>query len=156
LKDGAAAAVLLRKAGLSKGTIRSACAATPPPLYPGVEDTLDLLRADRVRLGAVTNLPKWLHEPMLAAHRGTLDFETVVGWGDAPRKPRPEPLEIGIRKLGLEPGAGHWYVGDTQSDASATEAAGLSFAWASWGYADACPAEADRSLERFADVGELP
>jgi len=155
LKDGAAAAVLLREAGVTKGAIRTASAATPPPLYPGVENALGRLRADGIRLGAVTNLPKWLHEPMLAAHQGILDFETVIGWSDAPRKPRPEPLELALHNLGLEPGGNHWYIGDTQSDATATAAAGLNFAWASWGYANACPVEADRSLEHFAQVSEL-
>lgn len=155
LKGGMAAAVLLKRSGVKARDIRLACGTTPPPLYPGLNRALALLREKDVRLGAVTNLPKWLYGPMVETHEDALGFETIIGWSDAPRKPKPDPLELALRHLDLTPGPEHWYVGDSASDAKATVAAGISFAWASWGYDDDRPPESSRSLNRAKQVGEL-
>ena len=148
LEGGNPAAVLLRDSGLSASAFGRTCRLEPPPLYGGVAEMMQGLARVGVRLGAVTNLPKWLYGPMLAAHGDSLRFETVVGWNDARRKPRPDPLELAMDRLGIQPGAEHWYVGDTISDARATVDAGMSFAWASWGYGSERPEGTSRSLGR--------
>jgi phosphoglycolate phosphatase-like HAD superfamily hydrolase len=155
IKGGEPAARLLRDAGITAREIRIACATKPPPLYEGVAKSLFELRAAGVRLGAVTNLPKWLYEPMLEAHRETISLQTVVGWGQARRKPYPDPLELAIERLEERPGPDHWYVGDTDSDAKATVAAGMSFAWAKWGYGPECPDGTHAALESPLQIGEL-
>jgi HAD superfamily hydrolase (TIGR01509 family) len=148
LECGEPAAALLRGAGLSASAFKAACASEPPPLYGGIAEAIQRLGGAGVRLGAVTNLPKWLYAPMLAAHSESLTFETVIGWNDARRKPRPDALELAMDRLGVEPAAEHWYVGDTASDAQATVAAGMSFAWARWGYGPARPDGTSKSLDR--------
>jgi phosphoglycolate phosphatase len=53
-------------------------------------------------------------------------FGPVIGAGDASAdKPDPAPLQMALRQLGREPGAGVWYMGDTALDMRAAHAAGL-------------------------------
>ena len=47
-------------------------------------------------------------------------------------KPDPEPLLLCLQQLGVEPEAA-LYLGDTRSDMVAARAAGMDFAYASWG-----------------------
>lgn len=155
LEGGEPAAALFHSVGLSASAFKTACALEPPPLFGGIAEMMRHLVDAGVRLGAVTNLPKWLYAPMLAAHDESLAFETVVGWSDARRKPRPDPLELAMEHLGVEPAAEHWYVGDTASDAEATVAAGMSFAWAAWGYGDVRPSGTRRRLDRPEQVTEF-
>ncbi len=44
-----------------------------------------------------------------------------------------------------------WFVGDKSSDAETAAAAGVRFAWASYGYGDKCPDDAV-ILKHFRDV----
>jgi phosphoglycolate phosphatase-like HAD superfamily hydrolase len=45
-----------------------------------------------------------------------------------------------------------WYVGDLKSDCTAARNAGISFAWASWGYSSEMPAHASMHLSSFSEV----
>ena len=155
LEAGEPAAVLIRRAGLSASGFRGVCSLEPPPLYDGVAEMMGRLVAAGVRLGAATNLPKWLYAPMLAAHGDSLRFETVIGWSDARRKPKPDPLELAMERLGVKTGQEHWYVGDTASDAEAAVAAGMSFGWAAWGYDLQPPGGTSRRLDRPQEVVAL-
>ena len=155
IKGGQPAAILFRKAGLSTAQFNGACTLDAPPLYEGVAATLRDLADRGIRLGIVTNLPKWLYAPMLTSHGDALPFETAVGWSDSRRKPNPDSLELAMKRLEIDPTPQDWYVGDTDSDAQAALAAGMSFAWAAWGYGPTCPNGASRCLEMPEEIAEL-
>jgi phosphoglycolate phosphatase-like HAD superfamily hydrolase len=70
-------------------------------------------------------------------------------------KPNPQGLRTAVRALGLEPDRTIYYVGDRSSDAEAANAAGLLFAWASYGYDPVRPAHTAAVIGSFADVLEL-
>lgn len=98
-----------------------------------VVEVLTELHSAGVPVGAVTNLPGWITNPMLSASAlgGLLDV--TITYGDTrAHKPNPEPLLLGLRRLGVEPTSDAWYVGDTKGDATAARRAGISFAFASY------------------------
>jgi phosphoglycolate phosphatase-like HAD superfamily hydrolase len=57
-----------------------------------------------------------------------------------------------VDELGVDPSPEVWYVGDTTNDGAAARAAGLSFAWASYGYGSGEPADADAVIRVFPEV----
>ena len=154
---GLTAARLLRAVGFTSQRFSKVCDSGEPvlELYPGVASTLTQLARDGVELGVVTNLPAWIAKPMLTAVRLTDVLEVVVDYTATTRhKPKPDPLVEACRRLSCRP-QDAWYVGDTHDDARAADAAGMSFAWASWGYTDVPPAGAHRVLERPEDIATL-
>ncbi|MGJ9413845.1 HAD family hydrolase [Aeromicrobium sp. CF4.19] len=107
-------------------------------VYPDVVDVLAELRADGVRLGIVTNKGQSRTPGDLApldGARGGLDlFDVVVTADDTvERKPSPEPILHGLRKVGWRSESAV-YVGDGPHDARAALDAGTSFIGAGWGY----------------------
>lgn len=154
---GSNAARALQQAGWSRAAFAKACRSGKYSLacYPGIVDVLRTLVERRVPLGASTNLPKWIADPMLKVV-GLADIVgTVVCWGDTRRhKPHPEPLLAAASRLGADPRSA-WYVGDDPSDAVAAAAAGMRFAWASWGYTTAAPDGTGVILRRSADLHRL-
>jgi HAD superfamily hydrolase (TIGR01509 family) len=157
LRAAKPAAKLLRGAGITKARFRDVCRqGEQVELYPGALPTLLSLTERRTALGAVTNLPGWVALPMLRAHRLDELFESVVTYERTTRrKPHPEPLVLCCDELGAERATGAWYVGDSLGDCKAAQAAGISFAWARWGYCADAPPGANAVLERFADVEQL-
>lgn len=104
-------------------------------LYPSVLATLDTLSQKGVPTAVVTNLPEWLSRPMLEATglSGRFNHCEFVA-----AKPSPRGLQRALIKLGVGQPE-HLkvlYVGDRASDERAAKAAGVRFAWASYGYAD--------------------
>jgi pyrophosphatase PpaX len=98
-------------------------------LYPEVIATLDALTAGDTALGAVTSLPGWMANAMLAGLQLDRFLGTVVTYERTPRrKPHADPLLLALGELGVEPSRKSWYVGDTAADGRAAAAAGLSFA----------------------------
>ncbi len=89
---------------------------------------LRLLNARRVKMGIVTSTPgKNIGDKMTLLERENLSglMEVVVSGEDAARKkPHPDPLLLGCRKMGLDPEA-CVYVGDTAMDMEAGKAAGM-------------------------------
>lgn len=151
------AARLLRSVGFTPQRFSKACAAGEPALkvYPGVTSTLGRLARDGVALAVVTNLPAWMATPMLTAAGLAEVLGVVVDYtATTRRKPNPDPLLEACRRLACRP-RGAWYVGDAHDDAEAAIAAGMSFAWASWGYTDEPPPGAHRILNRPRDIVKL-
>ncbi|WP_024327593.1 phosphoglycolate phosphatase [Thioalkalivibrio sp. AKL19] len=104
------------------------------PLYPGVREGLDQLKAAGYRLGCVTNKAERFTVPLLR-EKGILDdFEIVVA-GDAlpQKKPDPAPLLHAAEKLGVEPSES-LMVGDSKSDVKAARAAGFQIVCMTYGY----------------------
>jgi phosphoglycolate phosphatase-like HAD superfamily hydrolase len=152
LDSGRPIARMLRDAGIPETRFRHLCdGPCSCALYPGVFEGLEELAARGTRLGVATNLPAWIATPMLDAVQISPLLESVVCYGNTTRhKPHPEPLLAVLAEFGI-PASDAWYVGDTESDATASVAAGLRFAWAAYGYGQVQP-HCDRFIERFADV----
>ena len=118
-------------------------------LYGPVGEVLGEMAAGGVRTAVVTNLPHWMAEPMLAAKLLSERFDLVLPWSNSERS-----KAVRIRRAAAQLGTSGWYVGDVAADRSATEQAGASFAWASWGYGEEAP-EADRVLADFTELATL-
>ena len=121
-------------------------------VYPGAGEVLRQMHR-RVALGVVTSLPGWMADPMLTAH-GLDDLFAVVQtarWG-MPPKPHPAGIDRAVTALGV-PSAEVVYLGDSQTDLAAANAATVSFLWAAWGY-DKIHAPVDRAAS-WMNVGEI-
>jgi len=96
---------------------------------PGATELLDALAADHA-LGVVTNGPPEMQATKLEAAGLADRFETVVFAGhDAAAKPDPEPFEVALSELGVEPDRAV-HVGDSlSSDVAGAHAAGLRSVW---------------------------
>lgn len=152
--SGLSAAGLLNDAGLTKHRFARLCGsdAQEIPLYESADAVLQSA-SEAVHLGVVTSLPAWIARPMLE-RVGLLDLFDVVQcaeWG-VPSKPSPAGLKRALAVLDEEPRHA-LYVGDSGVDQVAAAAAGMSFAWASWGYGSAVDPE--RLLNSWQDVRGL-
>jgi phosphoglycolate phosphatase-like HAD superfamily hydrolase len=156
LRRGRPIAKLLRAAGIREAHFRRLCGGPfHCALYSGVRETLADLSEDGVPLAAVTNLPDWIAGPMLDALQLRECFSAYVHYGSTPHhKPSPAPLLRALEELKVAPGPDAWYVGDTTTDARASEAAGVSYAWAAYGYGSD-DVESDAVIDRFEQVAGL-
>ena len=92
---------------------------------PGVMAALELLRAEGVPMGLVTNKPRAPLGPTLDTVALTPFFDVVLAGDDLDRrKPDPEPLLHAVRALG---GERVIYVGDSDVDAETARRAGQVF-----------------------------
>jgi phosphoglycolate phosphatase-like HAD superfamily hydrolase len=158
LKAGRSVVSLARGVGVSRQRFRALCEehARDLPLYPGAVDTLGLMDHRGQALGVVTNLPEWLASTMLRGSGIAPRFESAVYWGTVPnRKPHPAPILEALVRISEEPGPDVFYVGDVPTDAKAATGAGISFAWASYGYGGAEPPGTDVVLTEFAETARL-
>ena len=158
LASGVPAATVLRAAGYTKTSFGSFCrsGALPLAVFPGILEALSRLRERGVKLGAATNLPGWMAAPMADTSGIAPLLVTLVDWGATARhKPYPDPLLEAFARLGTEPSAAAWYVGDEERDALAAQAAGVMFAWASWGTGLVAPDGTDLVLRRPANLANL-
>ena len=102
---------------------------------------------------------------MTAKRRATVDlafarlplahfFDTVVGGDETERhKPDPEPLLLGLERLGAEPGEAA-YVGDSPYDMRAARAAGMHAVGVTWGgiHSRAALADAEVVVDRAEEL----
>jgi phosphoglycolate phosphatase len=151
LRSGGNAVIHARNCGLSNARFSRLCRDSLGDLrlYPETRETLQRLRLRGTPAGIVTNLPKWLVEPILSELNIRQYFDAVVY---AARKPYPTGLIKAINDLSLNADDDVYYVGDMPTDAQAAAFAGVSFAWASYGYGDQCPPNTDAILSSFSDV----
>ena len=142
---------LARDLGLSNSRLRLRCSQSIAELrlYPDVSEVLCRLSRQHIPMGVVTNLPRWLVEPALRSLRMMHHFATCEY---AAGKPSPSGLLKALAGLRQQPNACVLYVGDSPTDATAASRAGVSFAWASYGYAMECPPSASFVLESFSDL----
>lgn len=131
-------------------------AAASLRLYDGALRTLNDLSNRATSMGVVTNLPGWLVTPMLQATGIAGYFEAIVTpRRGVPAKPRPHGILRALQEMGRTADVHTWLVGDGVADAAAAGAAGVRFAWASYGYETAQPAGVDSVLRSFGDVLRL-
>ena len=94
-------------------------------LNPGASDTTRDLAADGIKIGVVTNKPGAETHDILT-HFGLADLMDVVVGGDAgpATKPAPGLILHACKLLGIEPGEAV-FVGDSENDVMAAQAAGM-------------------------------
>jgi len=99
------------------------------PFEPGVRAMLAKLRAAGLRIGMLTNRRRALftHELNKVDGTGWRELFDVVVCGDdvRRRKPAPDMVQRALDELGLEPGPGVWFVGDSTTDTVAAKEAGV-------------------------------
>jgi len=102
-------------------------------LYDGVLDLVLALKDDGRPLGVVTSKMDAIARRSLS-HVGLLDlFDVVVGMDHTQHhKPRPEPVQFALNRLGVAPGAAS-YIGDSPFDIEAGNAAGVTSIAVTWG-----------------------
>jgi phosphoglycolate phosphatase len=125
--------------------------------YPGVAETLEVLRRKDFRLAVVTNKPVFATNKILEALSLAEFFPVVIG-GDSlqKRKPDPAPLLEAARQLEVDVGQ-LLMVGDNIHDVEAAHAAGMCCVAVSYGYHHRPPSEfnADRLIDRFDELPSL-
>lgn len=100
--------------------------------YPGVVEALTALMDQGARLAVCTNKPEEPARRILTATGLAPFFEGVVGGDTLPtRKPAPEPVFHAMGLLGASTAV---FVGDSEIDAAAAQAAGLPFFLFTEGY----------------------
>ena len=102
--------------------------------FVGIEDVLETLHGEGRRLGIVTAkrqvTVRLAFEVLPQLERY---FDVVVGSDDTDRhKPDPEPILLGLDRLGATPGTAA-YVGDSPFDIRAAKAAGVAAIAVTWG-----------------------
>lgn len=145
---------LSEQAGISKDRLVRSChdGIDRLALYAGVRPSLEKFAGEGHKLGIVTSLPKRLADPPLAMLELDQYFEAKIF---AARKPSPGPLLGALAKLNEEVDEHHFYVGDTAGDAECASRAGISFAWASYGYGKIAMVNPHRVLREFSDILKL-
>ena len=122
--------------------------------FPGVLETLDVLRRKDFRLAVVTNKPVFATKKILQT-LSLAEFFTVIVGGDSllQRKPHPAPLLEAVRQLDVDVSQS-LMVGDNIHDVEAAHAAGMRCVAVSYGYHHQLPSEfhADHLIDRFGDL----
>jgi HAD superfamily hydrolase (TIGR01509 family) len=109
-------------------------------LYPEIRKVLALLSEKNVGLGVFTSLPGWIVEPILSGLGIDSHFRAVIHAGNCrQRKPHPMGIFNALGALGVQVGPTVYYVGDREVDSRTARNAGISFAWASYGYGRTAP-----------------
>lgn len=125
--------------------------------YPGVIDTLQVLRRKGFRMAVVTNKPVFATNQILRALSLTEFFPVVVGGDSVPqRKPHPAPLLEAARQLDVD--VSHLLmVGDNIHDVEAAHAADMRCIAVTYGYHHRPPFEfnADHLVDRFDELPAL-
>lgn len=94
-------------------------------LLEGTHELLDGLAARGILAGIVTSGSRPRIERELEHHRVAHHFRDVVCGHDTPRrKPHPDPLQLGLSRLGIRPHEAA-YVGDSPEDVLMAKAAGV-------------------------------
>ncbi len=115
-------------------------------LYPAVEETLRMLKKHYF-LAVVSNCQIAYMDAFLRHYHFEDLFDDHLCAGDT-GKSKGENIASVVRRAGLDRAI---YVGDTQSDFDAAQAAGTDFLWAGYGFG-----KIDRETEKLTAFGELP
>lgn len=121
--------------------------ASHSAVFPGITDLLAALRAEDFACGVVTNKPQRMAERVVADLNLAPMLSVTVGLGPegTALKPRPDSILLALRLAGVAPREA-LYAGDSTSDGVAAHAAGVPFAWVSWGCQAAAPEAKDADL----------
>jgi HAD superfamily hydrolase (TIGR01509 family) len=110
-------------------------------LYPGIGDVLKVLTSKKEHLAVFTSLPGSISMPMLSALGIGRYFGAVIHAGNCRQgKPNPAGILAALGTFGLNAGPHTYFIGDRDVDSKTAQNAGVSFAWASYGYQPDRPA----------------
>lgn len=127
-------------------------------LYSGVRETLDVLRAQGVRMAVVTNKEARYTEAILHQHGLRDYFDIVISGNTLPvRKPDPTGVLHVMQQLGVAP-AHSLFVGDSSIDVTTARNAGIAVYLFPHGYnlgQSIHEAGADRVLDNFDQLRSL-
>jgi phosphoglycolate phosphatase len=128
---------------------------TASKLYPGVHETLTVLRGHGIALGCITNKPKAYTGTLLerAGIDTLLDFAFSADTFDR-KKPDPTPLLRAAERFGVAPSEAVM-IGDSRNDREAARAAGFDFIYAAYGYARADDPGLNQGNATIGSFGEL-
>jgi phosphoglycolate phosphatase len=123
-------------------------------VYDGVDDALDLLTGQGVRLALITNKFESFARSILEQLDLARRFEVILGGdslGKGRSKPAPDPL---IEARALLGGGRFAYVGDSSYDVMSARAAGVPVVVAGYGYCDRPAAElgGDAVIQAFGEL----
>lgn len=104
------------------------------PVYEGIKDLFKVLSSRGISLSVVTSAPTAYCSKVLAVH-GLAANSAVCYHDTSKHKPDPEPMELALRNLGLQPSE-VVSVGDEPKDTLAAKAAGIAAIGALWGCLD--------------------
>ena len=119
--------------------------------YPGLEDALGYLRGRGYRLFIVSNCQLGYVEAFFSHSRLGHYFEGHQCFGTR-LLPKSENIREVVAQYGLRAPV---YVGDTPGDLAASQAAGVPFIFAAYGFGQLGPAEAPERIAQLADLTEL-
>jgi len=123
------------------------------PLYEGTLQTLNDLANRGTSMGVVTNLPGWLVGPLIHRTGIARYFGAIVTpRRGIPAKPKPHGILRALKEMEREVDRHTWMVGDGIVDANAAKAAGVRFAWSSYGYETLPPPGTETVLHSFGEV----
>ncbi len=104
-------------------------------LFDGVNTLLNTLNNKQLPWGIVTNKPAWLAEPLVSEFNELQPSQCLICGDTYPhRKPHPLPLLKACESIHHEP-SNVAYVGDTEGDVQAANAANMLSISVSYGYA---------------------
>lgn len=103
-------------------------------LFDGMSTVLQLLDADGVPWGVVTNKAEYLAQQLLDKLGLTSRCQVLIGGDTLPfKKPDPAPLNLACEYMGVSP-KNVPYLGDDVRDIQAAHAAGMPAIAVNWGY----------------------
>jgi len=156
--DGSPSDALYAKAAPIFMALYADNASKRSELYPAVEQGLQWLQSQGIRIGCVTNKDEQFTLPILK-NLGIYDyFEIVISGDTLPlKKPDPAPLLHGAKFFDVAP-ENAMMLGDSISDVKASRAAGFSIVCMSYGYnhgVDIRTANPDAVIDSFAELNSL-
>lgn len=124
--------------------------------YPGVAETLPLLRERGLKLGVVTNKAEAFIAPLLDELGLGQYFDCLVG-GDtlAKKKPDPEPLWHACERVGVTVDAA-LMVGDSGNDALCARRAGIPVLLMTYGYNEGVAVDTEDCDGLLSSLAQLP
>lgn len=129
--------------------------ADPADLYPGVAETLAVLKRQGYRMGICTNKREDIAITYAEGLGISEYFDAIVGGAPSrPLKPNPRMATMALDRL-ASTADDTVFVGDSEVDASTALAIGLRFVLVTFGYpsGDVSAIKADSQIDTF---GELP
>jgi N-acetyl-D-muramate 6-phosphate phosphatase len=106
-------------------------------LFPGMDQLLQQLEANRIPWGIVTNKPEWLTNPLMQQLKMSERAACIVCGDTTPHpKPHPEPILHACKLAGGHDPAACLYIGDAKRDVEAGNSAGATTLIALFGYID--------------------